>query len=114
MKSVRGAIAVVENKEDLILLSSKKLINQILENNSISEEDIEFAIFTVTKDLTKAFPAKAFRELGMYTVAAIDTLAPDVDGDIKGCIRVLIHTSKDLKEVNHIYLDDAKNLRPDR
>ena len=50
----------------------------------------------------------------MHTVAAIDTLAPDVDGDIKGCIRVLIHTTKDLKKVNHIYLDDAKNLRPDR
>tara|TARA_B100001173_G_scaffold299902_1_gene298900 strand:+ start:432 stop:776 length:345 start_codon:yes stop_codon:yes gene_type:complete len=114
MKSIRGAIAVVENKEDTILLSSKKLINEILANNAITEEEIKFAIFTVTKDLTKAFPAKAFREIGMHTVAAIDTLAPDIDGDLKGCIRVLIYTTKDLKQVNHVYLDDAKNLRPDR
>ena len=74
MKSIRGAIAVVKNNEESIMSSSKKLINEILINNAITENDIEFVIFTVTSDITEDFPAKAFRELGMTSIAAIDTL----------------------------------------
>jgi len=114
MKSIRGAIAVVENNEESIISSSKKLINEILIKNAITENDIEFAIFTVTSDISEAFPAKAFRELEMTSVAAIDTLALNIDGDLSGCIRLLIYLNKDLIEVNHVYLDDAKKLRPDR
>ena len=94
--------------------SSKKLVNEILIRNAITENDIEFAIFTVTSDISVAFPAKVFRELEMTSVAAIDTLAPNIDGDLSGCIRILIYLNKDLAEVNHVYLDDAKKLRPDR
>jgi len=61
MKSIRGAIAVVENNYQDILDSSKLLINTILEQNKINESEIINVIFTVTSDLTKAFPAKAFR-----------------------------------------------------
>jgi len=114
MKSIRGAIAVVENNEESIMSSSKKLINEILIKNAITENDIEFAIFSVTSDISAAFPAKAFRELEMTSVAAIDTLAPNIDGDLLGCIRILIYLNKDLTEVSHVYLDDAKKLRPDR
>ena len=114
MKSIRGAIAVVKNNEESIMSSSKKLINEILINNAITENDIEFVIFTVTNDITEAFPAKAFRELGMTSIAAIDTLAPNINSDLLGCIRILIYLNKDLEEINHVYLDDAKKLRPDR
>ena len=81
---------------------------------AISENDIEFVIFTVTSDITEAFPAKAFREIGMTSIAAIDTLAPNINSDLSGCIRILIYLNKDLEEINHVYLDDAKKLRPDR
>ena len=114
MKSIRGAIAVVENNEESIISSSKKLINEILIKNEITENDIEFAIFTVTSDISEAFPAKAFRELEMRSVPAIDTLAPKIEDDLSGCIRILIYLNKDLAEINHVYLDDAKKLRPDR
>ena len=114
MKSIRGAIAVVENNEESIISSSKKLIIEILINNAITENDIEFAIFTVTSDISVAFPAKAFRELGMTSIAAIDTLAPNINSDLSGCIRILIYLNKDLEEINHVYLDEAKKLRPDR
>ena len=102
MKSIRGAIAVVENNEESILSSSKKLINEILINNAITENDIEFVIFTVTSDITEAFPAKAFRELGMTSIAAIDTLAPNINSDLSGCIRILIYLNKDLEEINQL------------
>ena len=50
MKSIRGAIAVVENNEESIMSSSKKLISEILIKNAITENDIEFAIFTLHFD----------------------------------------------------------------
>ena len=43
----------------------------------------------------------------------IDTLAPNISSDIDGCIRVLVIYSEKI-EVIHVYLNDAKNLRPDR
>ena len=98
MKSIRGAIAVVDNNESSIISSAKSLILSVMEEN----------------DITETFPAKAFRELGMTSIAAIDTLAPNINSDLSGCIRILIYLNKDLEEINHVYLDDAKKLRPDR
>ena len=114
MKSIRGAIAVVENNEESIMSSSKKLINEILINNAITENDIEFVIFTVTNDLTTAFPAKAFRELGMVSIPALDAKAPEIQNDLDGCIRLLVTVNSDIKDIQHVYLQDAKKLRPDR
>ena len=114
MKSIRGAIAVVENNYEEIIDSSKLLVNSILEQNKIFEDDIINVIFTVTNDLTKAFPAKAFRELGMNSVSAIDTSAPSIENDLPGCIRIMMNVSKNLEEVRHVYLKEAANLRKDR
>ena len=114
MKSIRGAIAVVENSEESIIDASKRLILEIIDKNNLIEDDIVSALFTVTNDLNAAFPAKAFRELNMTSVSALDALAPDIKNDLSGCIRVQILVSIDLNKINHIYLDEAKNLRSDR
>ena len=47
MKSIRGAIAVVENTDEGIVNASKSLINSIMNVNNLAEEDIVFALFTV-------------------------------------------------------------------
>ena len=47
MKSIRGAIAVVENNEESIISSSKKLINEILIKNEITENDIELSLIHI-------------------------------------------------------------------
>ena len=114
MKSIRGAIAVVENTDEGIVNASKSLINSIMNVNNLAEEDIVFALFTVTNDLTTAFPAKAFRELGMMSISALDAKAPEIQDDLKGCIRLLITINNDLEDIQHVYLHDAKKLRPDR
>ncbi len=114
MKSIRGAIAVVKNNESSIISSAKSLVLSVMKENEITEEDVVFALFTVTQDLDQAFPAKAFRELGMETVAAIDTVAPNVKDDLVGCIRLLLTTNNSKNDVKHVYLNDAKSLRPDR
>jgi chorismate mutase len=40
----------------------------------------------------------------------------DVPTGLKRCIRVLLHVNTDMPaaEIKHIYLNDAKALRPDR
>lgn len=85
----------------------------MLERNNLDITKITSVIFTVTHDLTEAFPAKAIRELGYTSIAAIDTLAPNIANDLKGCIRVLVHYDEDIVP-DHVYLGKAKNLRPDR
>ena len=114
MKSIRGAVAVVKNNESSIISSAKSLVLSVMKENEITEEDVVFALFTVTQDLDQAFPAKAFRELGMETVAAIDTVAPNVKDDLVGCIRLLLTINNSKNDVKHVYLNDAKSLRPDR
>ncbi len=51
-------------------------------------------MFTVTNDLTAAFPAKAFRELGMMSIPALDAKAPKIQNDLDGCIRLLVTVNK--------------------
>ena len=113
MTGIRGAIAEVSNTSDEIIDSSKDLFIQLLERNNLDITKITSVIFTVTHDLTEAFPAKAIRELGYTSIAAIDTLAPNITNDLKGCIRVLVHYDEDIVP-DHVYLGKAKNLRPDR
>ena len=113
MIGIRGAIAEVSNTSEDIISSTKKLFSEILGTNSLEINKIISVLFTTTHDLTEAFPAKAIRELGYTSISAIDTLAPNVKNDLKGCIRVLLHYNDEI-DFQHVYLGDAKNLRPDR
>ena len=113
MIGIRGAIASVENSEENILESSKILFTEIIEKNNLVISKVVSVLFTVTKDLNAAFPAKAVRDLGYDQIPALDFLAPDIEGDLSGCIRVLV-IYQDNIEPNHVYLGEAKNLRPDR
>ncbi len=113
MNAIRGAIAIVKNNKEDIIESSKILFSKILEKNGLDPKKIVCVVFTTTHDLTEAFPAKAIRELGYEYISVIDTLAPNISSDLVGCIRVLVIYSDQI-DVHHVYLDDAKNLRPDR
>ncbi|MCR3921074.1 MAG: chorismate mutase, partial [Firmicutes bacterium] len=71
--------------------------------------------FSATPDLTAAFPAAAARELGWTHVPLFDTVEIDVPGALPMCIRVLMHVNTQLcqADVKHIYLREARLLRPD-
>ena len=113
MIGIRGAIAEVQNTSEDIIQSSKDLFTEILEVNNLEIDKIISVLFTLTHDLTEAFPAKALRELGHTTIPAIDTLAQNIKYDLEGCIRILVHY-EDNVNVKHVYLGEAKKLRPDR
>ena len=113
MNAIRGAIATVKNNKEDIIESSKILFSEIIEKNSLDPKKIVSIVFTTTHDLTEAFPAKAVRDLGYEYISVIDTLAPNICSDLEGCIRILVTYQEDIN-VNHVYLNEAKNLRPDR
>ena len=113
MNAIRGAIATVKNNKEDIIESSKLLFSTIINKNNLDPKKIISVVFTSTHDLTEAFPAKSVRDLGYEYIPVIDTLAPNISADLDGCIRVLVTYLEDI-DVIHVYLNDAKNLRPDR
>lgn len=113
IRAVRGATTVADDQKTEIFTATIELIQQIIERNSIEPEDMVSVIFTVTPDLTAAFPAAAVREMGICDVPLLDMAAPAVGGALQRCIRVLIHLHTDKEQVQHVYLREAARLRPD-
>lgn len=115
MRAVRGA-TTAENTKDSIFNASAEMVKEIIARNDIDTEDITDITFTVTKDLTAVFPAAAVRRvLGICSVPLLDMAAPDIDGALKKCIRVIVRFNTDKKnsELHHVYLNGAEILRPD-
>ena len=50
----------------------------------------------------------------MVSIPALDAKAPEIQNDLDGCIRLLVTVNSDIKDIQHVYLQDAKKLRPDR
>ena len=115
VRAIRGATTVPVNTKEEIFNSSIELIDDIIKNNKIDPKDMVSIIFTVTPDITAAFPAAAVRKMGICDVPLLDMAAPDIDGALKMCIRVMIHINTDLNngDIKHSYLKGAAVLRPD-
>lgn len=114
-RGIRGATTVEENSAAAIVAATRELLEQIIALNGLNEKDVASAIFSVTPDLTAAFPAKAARELGWQHVALFDAQEIPVPGSLPLCVRVLIHwnTGKPQAGIRHVYLRGAASLRPD-
>ncbi|MBI1348575.1 chorismate mutase [bacterium] len=116
VRGIRGATSVVEDRAELILAATRELLQELLRLNAILEfEEVVSAIFTTTTDLTSTFPAEAARGLGMTQVPLLCASEIAVPNSLPRCIRVLLHvnTTKSQSEMVHVYLHDAKRLRPD-
>lgn len=116
VRGIRGAITVTENASEEILSATRELLEAILEANQLTDfADIASAIFTTTPDLTAAFPAEAARSLGMAQVPLLCASEIAVPGGMPRCIRILLHlnTDRPQSEMTHVYLRDARKLRPD-
>ncbi len=116
IRGVRGATTVEQDEPDGILLATRELLERIMEANaSIKIEDIASVFFTLTDDLSSAYPALAARQLGWQAVPMICSQEIPVPGGLPRVIRVLIHWNTDVPqaEIRHVYLRDAVHLRPD-
>ena len=116
LRGIRGATTATANTRDAILSATCELLQALIRANGLREADIASIYFTVTPDLNAAFPAAAVRLLGWNGIALLDAQAPHIADDVPRCIRVLIHWDTDcaLGEICHVYLRDARQLRPDR
>jgi chorismate mutase len=115
-RGVRGAITVTSNDADEILEATRELLEMIVRVNDIRIEDVASIYLTTTRDLDATYPAYAARQLGWFDTALLCGHEMEVPDGLSHCIRVLIHwnTVKSAREIGHIYLRDAKSLRPDR
>ena len=115
VRGIRGATTALVNTKDEIFSVTTEMVQEMIDSNNVNCEDIVDFIFTVTPDLTAAFPAAAVRKMGITDVPLLDMAAPDIDNALKMCIRVLMHinTDKTNGELKHAYLRGAKVLRPD-
>lgn len=115
-RGIRGATTVEENTVEAILSATRELLYIIIRANEIDPDDVASAIFTTTFDLNATYPALAARQLGWYDTALLCGHEMDVPGGLPRCIRILVHwnTTRRPKDIVHVYLRGAKNLRPDR
>jgi chorismate mutase len=114
-RGIRGATTVEADSAADILEATRELLAQIIRANGVAAQDVASAFFTVTPDLTAAFPARAARELGWQHVALLDAQEIPVPGSLSRCVRVLVHwnTDRSQEQIQHIYLGGAASLRPD-
>ncbi len=114
-RGVRGATSVENDDRDQILNATRQLLALMIRQNQIHSEDVASAFFTVTLDLKAEFPALAARQLGWLEVPLLCGYEVSVENSLPRCIRVMLHWNTDKKqsEVQHVYLHEAKRLRPD-
>jgi len=115
VRALRGATTIEKNLHKDIVYETKNLLSEIVQANSISKDDIISVIFSTTRDINAAFPAVAAREMGWTDIPLMCTNEMEVPGSLEKCIRVLMHinTDKSNSQLKHIYLKEAKKLRPD-
>lgn len=116
VRGVRGATTTEANDENEILEATEEVVGQMIKENNISPEQVAQVLITVTPDLNAAFPARALRSFDGWTfVPVMCATEIDVPNALSKCIRIMmtVNTDKKQSEVKHIYLKNAKQLRPE-
>jgi len=114
-RGIRGAITIETNQADSIIQASQMLLEKITLANHLSVDDIAGVFFTCTDDLDAAYPAVGARQLGWSHTPLLCMQEMRVTGSLPRCLRVLILWNTDLpaEQIRHIYLGEARQLRPD-
>jgi len=114
-RGVRGATTISRNEREEILLATRQLLALMIRQNGIDSRDVASAVFSTTSDVDAEFPALAARQLGWLDVPLLCGHEMSVPGSLPMCIRVMIHwnTNKAQDEIEHVYVREAKRLRPD-
>ncbi len=115
VRGVRGAITVDDNTRDAILDGSRRLLEALIRANGMAPEAVGSILFSLTSDLNAAHPAEAARQLGWNRVPLFCCQEIPVPGSLPRCIRILVHwnTKREQDEIEHVYLEEARQLRPD-
>lgn len=115
VRALRGATTAASDEPDAIVAATTTLLETMLTRNDARPDDLISIVFTATDDLTAEFPAAAARSLGLAHIPLLCAREMAVPGDVKRCIRVLMHlyTDRDYASLRHVYLGEARQLRTD-
>ena len=114
--AIRGATVEDDNTISAISDATCELFTAIIKENHLNTDDIISASFTMTDDLDAVYPAKCIREeLGYSDIPFLCYQELNIKNSLRKCIRImmLINSDLDKKDIKHIYLREAKKLRPD-
>ena len=115
IQAIRGATTVAENTVEAMRESLTELLDELEKRNQLHPADMVSVTFSVTRDLDAAFPAAIARARPHWDrVPMLDVQQMYVPQSLKYCIRLLVHAYlSDPSAIQHIYLRNAANLRPD-
>ena len=116
VRGIRGATTINQDTETEVLNATVEILEKIRDANpTLQPEDIASAFFTATTDIRSAFPARAAEKNGWRNVPRICSQEIPVEGSTPFCIRILLlwNTNLSQKDIKHVYIKGAKNLRPD-
>jgi len=114
--ALRGATTSEHNSVDSITLAVEELLSELISRNNLIPDQIISITFSVTSDLDACFPASiARKKTGWENIALLDCQQMFVKGDLSKCIRLLACVSlPNEQSPQNPYLNNARNLRPDR
>lgn len=115
VRAIRGATTATHDHGTDVGDATTELLREVCARNGLAPDEIISAIFTVTPDLTSAFPAAAARTLGWGDVPLLCATEIPVPGAPPRCVRVLLHVERAwfAAPPRHVYLRGAVGLRPD-
>ena len=110
LKALRGATNLTEDSAEEVATKTEELIGELIRQNDLAYEDMVCVVFSLTGDITAAYPAATFRAEFASDVPLFSCLEPNIQG-IPLTIRVMIlHYGE---KNNPVYLHETKNLRKD-
>jgi chorismate mutase len=116
VRGVRGATTADSNTREAVIEATAELLHRMLDSNGINSDDLAAVQFTTSPDLVAEFPAVAAREkLGWKYVPLLNAVEINRPGAQARCIRILMfwNTDSAQRDIKHVYLKDAVNLRAD-
>jgi chorismate mutase len=115
LRAIRGATQVDTDQRDEVLVAVQELLQEVLDRNALSSDDLVSILFTATPDITSMFPALAVRHMGLSDVPLLCAVEMAVPGALPRVVRLMAHAETELprSDVNHVYLRGAVALRPD-
>ncbi|MEA2656141.1 MAG: chorismate mutase [Chloroflexota bacterium] len=119
VRGIRGATTASANTAEAITEATEELLKHLIDLNTLDRDEVCFAYFTTTHDLTAEFPAYAARRLGWLEVPLLcghdmDVRLPNPRG-VPMCIRILLlyNTPKPQSAMRFAYLRGAQAIKAD-
>lgn len=117
LAALRGATTLDTDSRDEVLSRTAELLEQLLQRNALTTDDVVSLLFTATGDIRSEFPAAAVRAAGISDVPMLCARELEISGAsaIPLCVRVMAHVESERPraELRHVYLRGARQLRSD-